>query len=147
MRGPIRLTLDHMRIAAKVRKEKSNLFTSEGCVHTYFPCLTPSSYIAHLNRSETKTRYPSMSRWNNESVSRKSNHVVQLVTCAKRTFSDFTNIHLNRLNALEASKFESCGPIHKYVKEAEECLEKARADARRGQTSSLYHLNKYLDRK
>jgi predicted nucleotidyltransferase component of viral defense system len=50
------------------------------------------------------------------------------------------------LNALEASNFESA-PLHKYVKEADKCFEKARAEKKRGKASTLYHLTKYLQQK
>lgn len=50
------------------------------------------------------------------------------------------------LNALEASNFESA-PLYKYVKEADKCFEKARAEKKRGKASTLYHLTKYLQQK
>mmetsp|Transcript_21945 Transcript_21945/g.32048 ORF Transcript_21945/g.32048 Transcript_21945/m.32048 type:complete len:85 (+) Transcript_21945:139-393(+) len=50
------------------------------------------------------------------------------------------------LNALEASDYE-IAPLYKYVKEAETCLEKARAEKKGGKASTLYHLTKYLSHK
>lgn len=50
------------------------------------------------------------------------------------------------LNALEASNYEAA-PLYKYLKEAENCFEKARMEKKKGKASTLYHLTKYLEQK
>ena len=50
-----------------------------------------------------------------------------------------------RLNALEASNFEAA-PLYKYVKEANDCLERAKMERKHKKDSTLYHLTQYLVR-
>jgi hypothetical protein len=59
-------------------------------------------------------------------------------------FSHFYR-HVSRLNALEASKFQAA-PLHKYVKEANDCLERSKMERKHRKPSTLYHLTKYLVR-
>jgi hypothetical protein len=47
------------------------------------------------------------------------------------------------LNALEAADYE-IAPLYKYVRQAEDCFEKAKLEKQRGKASTLYHLSKYL---
>ena len=50
-----------------------------------------------------------------------------------------------RLNGLEAANYQ-CVPLYKYVKKAEDCFAKSRAERKGSKASTLYHLSKYLDR-
>ena len=51
------------------------------------------------------------------------------------------------MNAMEVAQFK-IQPLYKYVKEADECYEQADLEEKkRGKGGTLYHLNKYLDRK
>lgn len=49
------------------------------------------------------------------------------------------------LNALKAADYTDA-PLYKYVKEAEQCIENAKAEKKRGKASTLYHLSKFLVR-
>jgi hypothetical protein len=48
-----------------------------------------------------------------------------------------------RLNALESSDYE-IAPLYKYVKEADACMEREKAEKRKRKASTLFHLTKYL---
>jgi hypothetical protein len=50
------------------------------------------------------------------------------------------------VNALEASQGKMNGPGYKYVKDVEECFNKAKVEERKsGQAGTLYYLSQYLD--
>lgn len=50
------------------------------------------------------------------------------------------------LNALESSDYE-IAPLYKYVKEADACMEREKAEKRKRKASTLFHLTKYLVQK
>mmetsp|Transcript_9558 Transcript_9558/g.28695 ORF Transcript_9558/g.28695 Transcript_9558/m.28695 type:complete len:91 (+) Transcript_9558:160-432(+) len=47
------------------------------------------------------------------------------------------------LNALQAANWE-IAPIYKYVKDYDDCIERAQEERKKGKASTLYHLSKYL---
>ena len=51
------------------------------------------------------------------------------------------------INALEASDGKINGPVYKYVKDVEECLQlaKSNTDQSKGKAGTLFYLSKYLD--
>eukprot|EP00529_Nitzschia_sp_RCC80_P034507 CAMPEP_0113470996 /NCGR_PEP_ID=MMETSP0014_2-20120614/16744_1 /TAXON_ID=2857 /ORGANISM="Nitzschia sp." /LENGTH=104 /DNA_ID=CAMNT_0000363605 /DNA_START=27 /DNA_END=341 /DNA_ORIENTATION=+ /assembly_acc=CAM_ASM_000159 len=51
------------------------------------------------------------------------------------------------MNALEASGGKMNGPVYKYVKDVEECYERAQEEkaSRKSKAGTLYYLSQYLD--
>ena len=50
------------------------------------------------------------------------------------------------LDAMEASNGKINGPVYKYVKEVEQCLQNARNERKKtGSAGTLYYLSQYLD--
>lgn len=51
------------------------------------------------------------------------------------------------INALEASEGKINGPVYKYVKDVEECYQKATTDRQQsaGKAGTNYYLSQYLD--
>lgn len=75
----------------------------------------------------------------------------QLRIASKQVKGRYTNPCFDKIekitNAMEVANFK-IQPLYKYVQEADECYEQADIEEKkRGQGGTLYHLNKYLDRK
>lgn len=51
------------------------------------------------------------------------------------------------MNAMEASDGKINGPVYKYVKDVQECYERAKAEQQSGKAKAgtLYYLSQYLD--
>mmetsp|Transcript_35873 Transcript_35873/g.55800 ORF Transcript_35873/g.55800 Transcript_35873/m.55800 type:complete len:94 (-) Transcript_35873:58-339(-) len=50
------------------------------------------------------------------------------------------------MDALEAAQGKINGPVYKYVKEVEQCLQQAKtAQQKTGSAGTLYYLSQYLD--
>ena len=64
----------------------------------------------------------------------------------KHKVNPCSDVMMRLINALEASDGRINGPVYKYVKDVEECCNKANSEQQRsGKAGTLYYLSQYLD--